>query len=154
MPPGLAGVRVTLKAMRQKALEGKKSAAIRQKALELTRYLRPKDYLGEVRVMWEYVKDRIRYVRDIQDVETVADAAQTMYDGQGDCDDKAVLLSALLGAVGHRSRFAAIGFRPGDFSHVIAQTPIGGKWTWLETTEAVSMGWRPPNIQACMIENV
>lgn len=140
--------------MAQKAREGKKSSAIRQRALEITRYLAPKDWAGQVRALWDFVKNEIRYTRDIYDVETVADAEQTLADAQGDCDDKAVLLSALLGSIGHPSRFIAVGFKPGSLSHVIPQTPIGKKWIWLETTEAVNMGWKPPGITTAMVQNV
>lgn len=136
------------------ARAGKKNAAVRQKALDLVRYLPPKDWLGQVHALWEYVKDSIRYVRDIQGVETLTDAQQTMEQGQGDCDDKAILLAALLNSIGHPARFVAVGFKPNDFVHVLVQTPIGTRWVWLETTEAVNMGWRPPGIQSVMVENV
>lgn len=140
--------------MAKKAKAGRLSPAIRQKALELTRYVRPKDWRGQVHALWEYVKTRVRYVRDTQGVETIHDAEQVLKQGAGDCDDKSILLSALLGSIDHPSRFVAVGFRHGVFSHVLPQTVIGNKWIWLETTEPVPMGWSPPRIVSRMVQNI
>ncbi len=48
-----------------------------------------------------FVRDNIRYIKDIRDVETVAYPDITLQQGQGDCDDKSVLLASLLESIGH-----------------------------------------------------
>lgn len=132
---------------------GKKSPAIRQRAVELTMGLRQKDRLGEIRRLTAYVRDNIRYVRDINGVETVHTPEQVLRQEAGDCDDKSVLLASLLEAIGHPTAFWAIGTRePGKFSHVLVLTRLGPRgWFPLETTEPVEVGWSPRNVKASMI---
>lgn len=153
LPEGADGVRATLKLMSALVKTGKKSGAVRQKALELTRSLRQKDRLGEIKALWHYVKNEIRYVRDINGVETVHTPEQILRQQSGDCDDKALLLCALLESIGHPSAFWAIGTKQaGRYSHVLALTRVGEKkWLPLETTEPVPFGWGPPNVKAQMI---
>jgi len=132
--------------MKRLTRQGKKSGIIRNKALELVRYVPAKDWPGQVNAIFEFVRDRIRYVRDIRGVETVAFAERVLEQGQGDCDDEAVLLGSLLESVGHPTRFMAVGFSPGKLSHVFTQTLIGRKWISLDPTEPVAMGWEPKGI--------
>jgi transglutaminase-like putative cysteine protease len=126
---------------------GKKNPAIRQRATSLVQDLPSKDRLGEIERLFNYVQNSIRYVRDIHDVETLHYAEQVMSQEHGDCDDKAILLSSLLESIGHPTRFVAVGFQPGEFSHVFVDTMIGNKkWLSLDTTEYHPIGWRPPGI--------
>lgn len=143
IPDGKAGTVATLKIMGQMVRAGKKSLPVRQKALELVNGFRQKDWLAEVRAIHAFVRDRIRYVRDIRGVETVQTPEQTLQIGQGDCDDKSVLVAALLESIGHPTRFVAIGKSPDDFIHVYVQTKIGRNWVGVETTEPVELGWEP-----------
>lgn len=153
IPNGIDGVRATLKVMSALVRGGKKSPAVRAKALALTQHLRQKDRTGEIRALYEYVRDRIRYVRDIHNVETVHTPEQVMRQESGDCDDKAVLLASLLESIGHPSAFWAIGTKSrNQYSHVLVLTRVGPKsWLPLETTEPVAFGWRPPVVRASMI---
>jgi transglutaminase-like putative cysteine protease len=145
-------VRQTLKLMSALVKAGKKSQAIRQQALALTQHLKQKDRLGEIKALWAFVKNRIRYVRDIKDVETVHTAEQVLRQESGDCDDKAILLASLLESIGHPSAFWAIGTKAdGSFSHVLVLTRLGPTgWFPLETTEPVDFGWTPPKVVASM----
>jgi transglutaminase-like putative cysteine protease len=133
---------------------GKKSPAVRAKALALTQGLSQKDKLGEIRALWYFVKNNIRYVRDIKDVETVHTPEQILRQESGDCDDKSLLLAALLESIGHPSAFWAIGVKqPGQYSHVMTATRIGAgnRWLPLETTENVPFLWVPPVVRASMM---
>lgn len=141
---GLQGVSDTLKYMVQAVSAYKTNPKIRELSLSLTRNLPQKDYPGEVRALFDYVKNRIRYVRDINGVETLQTPVKTLEYGQGDCDDKSMLLAAMLESLGHKTRFKAIGMRPGVLSHVSVETQLGGQWINLETTEPVQLGWTPP----------
>ena len=155
IPAGAAGVRVTLQTMRQLALEGKRDMTVRTKAMQLVAHLQQKNFLGEIKTLHRFVRDSIRYVRDIAGVETLQTPVKTLEFGQGDCDDKATLLAALLGAIGHPSRFVAIGKSPGKFSHVYVETLFGNRqWLALETTEPVDAGWSPSGVMARMIVHV
>lgn len=145
-------MRQTLKVMSALVKAGKKDPTIRAKAVALTQHLKQKDRIGEVKALWSFVKNNIRYVRDIRDVETVHTPQQVLRQEAGDCDDKALLLCALLESIGHPSAFWAIGTKkPGQFSHVLALTRLGPKgWFPLETTEPVDFGWMPSNVVASM----
>lgn len=140
LPEGVEGVRATLNLMARLARAGKKSLPVRLAAQQLTNHLPQKDWLAEVAELHRFVRDRIRYVRDVRGVETVQAPERTLQLKSGDCDDKATLLAALLESIGHPARFHAIGFRRGHFSHVFPETRIGRRWLALETTEPWEVG--------------
>lgn len=143
IPSGRAGVVETLKVMSRLARDGKKNMTIRTAALSLLRECNQKDYSCEVKMLHGFVRDFIRYVQDIRDVETIATPEKTLELAAGDCDDKAVLLASLLETIGHPTRFVAIGFEPGVYAHVYVETKIGASWIPLETTEPWEAGDEP-----------
>jgi transglutaminase-like putative cysteine protease len=153
IPPGKEGTKYTLNLMRQLVRQGKKSSAVRQLAVELTSGLKQKDWLGEVSAVHRFVRDSIRYVRDIHGVETLHTVERILSNAAGDCDDKSVLVASLLESLGHPTRFLAIGFKPGSYSHVYPETLIGNKWVTVETTEPVELGWKPKNIVNALVMN-
>ena len=137
--------------MRRLVKQYKVRPEIRETALNLIQFLPQKDWHGELNAVYQFVKNRIRYVRDIRGVETVQTPLKTLEYGQGDCDDKVTLLAALLSAIGFKTRFKAIGFKPDQYVHVFLEVFINGKWLPMETTENVSIGWRPPYYRAAMV---
>lgn len=143
VPDGEAGTKRALSVMARYASDAKADWRIRCIALDLVKDLPAKDYLAEITLIHRYVRDNIRYVRDIRDVETIATPLETLRTGQGDCDDKATLLAALLESIGVECRFCAVGKSPGYWSHVLTQALYRGKWLSLEATEPVSPGWHP-----------
>lgn len=147
---GLGGIRQTLTLMRQLTAHYKTDPTIRELALRLTRNLPQKDFYGEARELWAFVKHNIRYTLDVNGVETIQTPLKTLEYGAGDCDDKALLLAALLESIGHETRFKAVGFHSGLINHVLLETNIRGKWLAMETTEPVPLGWTPPNVKQLM----
>lgn len=124
---------------------------VRGLALELTSAgfgsfhgLPQKDFHGEARRLFEYVRDRIRYVKDIDGVETLHPPEWVLKLGAGDCDDKSILLAALLLSIGHTPRFIAVAFEPDVFSHVWVQDLLDGQWVDLEATESLPFGQHVP----------
>lgn len=111
---------------------------LRQLAKKIVQQCPSKSARCEVTRIHAYVSNQIRYVRDVAGVETIATPEVTLRDKCGDCDDQAVLIGALLQSIGRPVRFIAVGFKPGAFSHVYAETPIGPDWVAVETTER---GW-------------
>lgn len=154
IPNGKEGIKTTLRIMRQLVRRGRIEPHILQKAQELCQILPPKAWYWQVHNIWAFVKNDIRYTHDIYGVETIYEPQQILAQRYGDCDDKAVLLSALLMAAGHPCRFIAVGFKPGSFSHVYVATRIGPRWIGLETTEDVEMGWEPPGVVSKLVLNV
>lgn len=143
IPDGAPGIAATLKIMSRIVKEFKKSMTVRNTALSLIASCAQKDWSCEVRNLHAFVRDSIRYVGDITDVETVQTPDKTLELQAGDCDDKSLLLASLLESIGHPTRFTAIGFQPGVYSHVYVETKIGNAWIPLETTEDVEAGWEP-----------
>lgn len=148
---GLSGIRSTLHYMREYVNQYKTAPQVRELALSLTRRLPQKDFRGELNALFNYVQNHIRYVRDVYDVETIQTPVKTLEYGQGDCDDKSSLLAALLESIGHKTRFKAVGFTPGQISHVLLEANVLGEWIPLETTEPVALGWTPPRVREQII---
>jgi transglutaminase-like putative cysteine protease len=130
---------------------GKASGLIRQQAIEIIRNVPPKKRGEIAHAVWAWVKANIAYIRDTNGMEQIHYPEQVLKQRAGDCDDHSLLLASLLESVGIRTRFKAVGFRPGSISHVYTQAHIGPHWISLETTEPVSMGWQPPGIVEKMI---
>lgn len=144
--------------MRQLARQGRQNPEIRTLAQSLTNHLPGKNWIAEIKVLHKFVRDQIRYLRDINGVETIQTPEQLLRTRSGDCDDQATLLASLLESIGHPARFRAVGFKPGRLEHVYVETQVGRggrkKWLPLETTENVEIGWRPPRIVETMVRHV
>jgi len=144
IPSGVAGTLATLKIMWLLVKQGKISVPVRLKAVSLTNHLLQKDYRAEIEAIHRFVRDEIRYVRDINGVETLHGAEWLLRQGAGDCDDKSVLMAAMLESIGFRTRLVAIGFHPGRYCHVFIEVKLGKNWAPLEATEPVEAGWKFP----------
>jgi len=147
IPDGEAGTRETLRLMGGLVKRGKTDPAIYAFARELIAPLEPKDWVGQIRVVYEFVRDHIRYVHDIDGMEGLQTPAVTLEIRAGDCDDKVTLLCALLTTIGHPCRMCAVKLdNDPDFSHVFAQTLMGSAWINMETTEGpLPLGELGPN---------
>lgn len=168
IPGGLGGVRRTLRLMVDVSSTFKTDIHVRTLAVclvggrvvtlsngEQVRYplCRPKDYGAELRCLHAFVRDHVRYVRDVEGVETLQTPVQTLNVLAGDCDDKAMLLCALAGSIGFPTRFAAIGVREQPFSHVMAQVADDSDYINAETIltdPPVELGWFPPDATSIM----
>ena len=152
---GAAGTRQTLEMMAALIRQGRESIPVREMAKTLVKGLAQKDYKGEIAACHAFVRDRVRYTRDIRTVETLHTAERLLIDRQGDCDDKSILVSALLESIGHTTQLVAIGPRRGVFVHVYAQVQDPkkpGAWINLECTEPWPVGagakWKTVMVQA------
>lgn len=123
--------------------QGSLNPVVRAHAVQLVQGLRQKDYLAEARSVHAWVRDAIRYTRDIAGVETLHTADRILTDRAGDCDDKSILIGALLHSIGHPIRLVAVGFGPRGYSHVYPETFIGGRWWPMEATEPWGFGKGP-----------
>ena len=156
IPNGKAGMVATLKAMRQLVRDAVRDPKqkIRALALDIVASLPARSWQHEVSRLHQFVRDEIRYVRDPVGVERVATPDRTLKDRQGDCDDKSVLLAALLESIGHPARFKAVGINGGPFSHVFVESKIGESWVPLETIINRPMGWFPAGVTSRYILKV
>lgn len=152
IPNGFEGMRATLGVMRDfaRAAVANPEQIVRTQAEQLTRGLPPRQWFAEIRALHEFVRDQIRYLRDPVNMERVATPEMTLQIGQGDCDDKATLLAAMLDSIGHPTRYVALAFNGEGFSHVLVETKVRNTgndradWMPLETIlPDKEMGWYP-----------
>jgi hypothetical protein len=167
IPSGIAGVRTTLKLMVQLARRAKTHALIRETAKGLVGSCPEKNLLCEVTQLQHFVRDQIRYIRDVHDVETLQTPDNTLTTRQGDCDDKASLLASLLLAIGIPAAFCALGVRGGPYSHVMAEAILrtrkgGVQYVPCETIikidpatgTSIEPGWFPPDATCMMVAHI
>lgn len=145
--------------MAKLASQSKTTPRVRETALCIVGVVPGKHYRGEIDRIFVWVRDHIRYTRDVRGVETVQTPSKTLDYKQGDCDDQCVLLAALLESIGIETRFKAVGFAPHSFQHVYLEARDdskngGGKWIALDPTERVPVGWEPPNPVTVMTQEV
>lgn len=135
----------TLKRMAQMVRKYSTDAGVAMAARQITQGVGERNARGTVERLQGWVRDHIRYVSDPRRVEMVQTPPQTLSILTGDCDDKVVLLAALLESMGFTTRFAAIqeNHEP-VFTHVMTQVRLGTRWVNLETIlRDVGAGWYP-----------
>jgi transglutaminase-like putative cysteine protease len=140
---GKAGTIQTLDKMAALVRRDSRNPRVHEAALQIVRNVRGHDFEGEIRALFEFVRDSIRYRKDPINSERVQDTERTIYKFKaGDCDDKSVALASLLGSLGHRSRFRVLGFSARNFSHVYLEVLTQRGWVTLDPTpEKAAMGW-------------
>ena len=147
IPEGNAGIMLTLRAMRALVRQWRSDVRMRQTAINLLTLVPPKDSLGEVVALFEFVRDHIRYTGDVLDTETLTTPDKTLALRAGDCDDKSVLLATLLESVGFNTRFILAGYSTPDmFEHVYVSVMLSdGSLIALDPSEDRGAGFEPPN---------
>ena len=151
IPEGIGGIRATLAAMRQAALQAHTTMEVRSLAESIVENVAPKNYRGELEAIQDWVKTNIRYTRDPMYAEALKTPHALLESRQGDCDDQATLVAALALSIGFKPRFVAIGTNfYGAFDHVYTEVRLGTVWLSVETTEPVQVGWKPEGVLARM----
>jgi len=146
--PGLPGTLKTVGHIAQLIRQGAKDFAVRQTAIDILRQrnVRPKDYLAEIKALFEWVQENIRYTKDTFRVELLHSARRMLELRAGDCDDHVVVLGAMLESIGHPVRLVLTGADPRrqrSFSHIYLEVLHLGRWIPLDATMPHSMGWAP-----------
>ena len=148
IPKGYPGTMVTARHIVDLIKRGAKDFHVRQKAIDIFRHygIRPKDYEGEVSALFDWVKNNIRYTRDIYKVELLHSARRMLQLKAGDCDDLTILLASLLEATGHPVRLVLVGSNPrktDQFSHIYLEVQVRGIWIALDPSMDKPPGWAP-----------
>jgi Transglutaminase-like superfamily len=168
IPSGEAGVRATLAIMVDVVLEYRLSPTVRMWAQELAGACPNRDRLCQVEAVHAFVRDCIKYLPDVRDVETIQTPDYTLGMGSGDCDDQATLVASGLESLGFATRFCAIARGGEGFSHVSSQVHLGKGWLNLETILPVlpypwgdypagaplPVGWFPPDVTCVKLARV
>lgn len=110
-----------------------------------------------IRSLQSWVRDKIIYMPDPDEVEMLQTPPRTVDRGMGDCDDKAILLATLLSTVGLKTRMLGVGFEntDGQYSHVMTSVKFGTGWMPLEViVPGANPGWWPPGVVCLMARTV
>lgn len=82
-------------------------------------------FVDEALAIGDFVKNHVRYVRDPEDIEYLADPIdliKQMQKGtaQGDCDDMSLLVATLLLSIGHQPFYRAVRYESasGNYNHI------------------------------------
>lgn len=82
-------------------------------------------FVDEALAIGDYVKSRVRYVRDPDNIEYLIDPLDMVKNiqngtAQGDCDDMALTTATLLLAIGHQPYFRAVRYEQavGNYNHI------------------------------------
>ena len=153
---GEAGIKQTLRRMQELVISSDANRVIKQKAREIILKLSPTDELGQIQAIFRWVQQNLMYVRDIYGVEEITSPDKIVHSvinglnqHSSDCDDFAILLSALLRAVGFRTRIEALAINQADgYDHARAAVFVKtlNKWWPLEGTKsAVEAGYGLPS---------
>jgi len=150
---GSAGTMQTVRAMRAMIEDGKRDPRIIAAATSII-YTTPERFeVGEACAVFEFVRDHVRYVRDVAGVETLAHPVITLQRLSGDCDDQTALLGAMLEAIGYPVRMVVAAYQgPRAWEHVFLQVLADGQWIDCDPTERREMGYSPPNPVSLWIE--
>jgi len=152
---GRPGVAQTIRAMRRLVNEGKHDLSLLSVAVTSIYLAPPRDERAEADALLNAVRRRIRYVRDILDIETLAAPATTWARQAGDCDDMATLLATLAELVGYPTRFVVAGYTdPNELEHVFVQILVAGEWLDADPTENGPIGYSPPGALIVYVERV
>lgn len=119
---GCKGNLETVEIMKRVARDRSRSPLVRKLAhnILLTYKVPSQFYKDEALAIGDYVKKNVRYVRDINGVETLTDPF-TMIDqltrgeAQGDCDDISLLIATLLLSIGHQPFFRIVKYTNDPF---------------------------------------
>jgi len=99
-----------------------------------------KDYLGQTRAIFDFVRSRVKYIKDPVGYDQLSPPIRTIYQGYGDCEDNAVLLASLLESIGIPTKLKLVATRGPKYDHiyVLAGIPLDSKVRWmpLDTTLA------------------
>ena len=151
---GVAGVDQTLRTMRELVNQCKTHMTVRQAATNVA-FLQPeKDENAEVEAVFNFVRDHIRYMKDVHGVETLMAPPSVLETRLGDCDDQSTLLACMLESIGYPTRFVVAGYNGNGFEHVYVQAWAGGRWISMDPTEPHPMGWEPPGATVKAAESV
>lgn len=148
--PGVGGIFDTLATMCQVKDQAKLDPNLRARVASLLLYAPERDERAKIETLFAYARDRVRYLADIVDVETLSDPETTIRIGAGDCDDKALLLATLLEVAGQPAGFIATGYSaPQVFEHVYVGAELAdGSLLPLDPSENVPAGWEAPDAKA------
>lgn len=148
---GEAGTKQTIAVMRKLVDLAVSDPNFVRFAIEIVRGVAPFDHLAEVQAVYQWVQRNIRYTMDPVTKEKLYSPQDLLKIRAGDCDDIAMLMGALVIALGFPARLVTIAANatdPGEFSHVYLETevpPGSGQWLAMDAARpGAQFGIEPP----------
>jgi transglutaminase-like putative cysteine protease len=144
---GLAGLWQTMYVMRDLVRKSINDRFIKDTAVKIIRDIPPQDELKQIEKIFNYVRDNIKYVKDIYGVEEIQTPSRMIKNIEqkkafGDCDDMALTLASLLHNTGFKTRFVVIATTPKMYNHIRTEVFYKGQWIPLEATSKKPMGYK------------
>ncbi len=148
IPQGYRGTLATTRQIVRLIREGAKDFHVRRTAIRIfdAYSVPPKDFLGEIEALFDWVRRNVRYTRDIHRVELLHSPRRMLELRAGDCDDMVILLASMLEATGHPTRLVLVGSNPRKprlFTHIYLEVLFRTRWIPLDPTMRKPMGWAP-----------
>ena len=148
IPSGDAGTAATIEQMRKLVREARLDKRIRKLAGSIIQSCGQKDWRCYMEALFAWVRKNIKYVYDQQGIEVLQYPWVTVETKAGDCDDQAMLLSALAESIGLNTAFVTCRANPKsrDYSHVYLYIwlPRQKEPVAADTTMPYPLGWEPP----------
>lgn len=148
---GEAGTKQTIAVMRKLVDQAVSDPSFNRFAVEIVRGVAPFDHMREVQAVYQWVQRNIRYTMDPVTKEKLYSPQDLLKIRAGDCDDIAMLMGALVIALGFPARLVTIAANatdPNEFSHVYleAEVPPGsGQWVAMDAARSgAQFGVEPP----------
>lgn len=155
-PRGLRAPWGTLALMRDMIDRAKLDPQIINAAHSIVALTPERSPLHEIRALFDWVRERVRFTADVAGVETLAYPGFTLRRKSGDCDDQTALLCSLLESIGYPTRLVIAGYQPDDpsrWEHVYCQVFTGAEWIDCEPIERAGfLGYSYPDPVQLFIE--
>lgn len=140
-----------IKTLAQLIEEGSESPVVRQHTMELLnrKGIKSYDHKGEIKAIFEWVRDNITYRRHVICRDSFTTAERVLQLGAGDCDNMVVLVNSMLGSVGLPFGMRIISSsHDKSYHHIysLAGLPPHNPTQWipLDATEKLAfVGWEP-----------
>lgn len=152
-----------LQIIADKVIEGSRDPVVRRVAARILTgggggdgrwAVREKDWPNEVRAIFAFVRNNIRYTRDPPDRDFYQRARRILETRAADCDDLTIILGSLLMTVGYPLKFKIVAVRPpgtpkpDDFNHIYLLVGLPprdpSRWVPLDASVEHPPGWEPP----------
>lgn len=128
---GDIGTAQTIAHMRQLIDAGIKDQQVNRTAIGIVWQTPQFSETPKAQAIYQWCQQNLRFVTDMVGKETLRSARETLTVRAGDCDDFTILIAALLGTIGIRSRAVTVSSHaedPQSFSHIYPEAFVDGRW--------------------------
>ncbi len=117
-----------------------------------------RDWWGEVRQLFGAIRENVRYIRDIHNLDTFQSPSRTLQFGGGDCDDYTITLGSALQSIGYPIKIRIVQSKDSpDYNHIfllVGMPPRGPRgWYSLDASMNKPAGWHPPKEMLAKIKD-